>query len=154
MLVVRGEDRESGPVVVGADGSPDSTPTLEAAFAAAEMRKAEVTAVHSWTRAGGHAHGEHHDHRHDSATVAEEEGHLLEEALTQVRKDHPDVRAREHLVRGRPAKVLIELSKQAQLVVVGAHGRGGLTGLLLGSVSQQVLHHAYCPVLVMPRGNG
>ncbi|MEV0460383.1 universal stress protein [Catellatospora methionotrophica] len=154
VLVVRGEERAAGPVVVGADGSPDSVPTIEAAFTEAERRKAEVVAVHSWTRAGGHSHGEHHDHKHDTATVAEEEGHLLEQTLAQVRKDHPDVRTREHLVRGRPAKVLIELSKQAQLVVVGAHGRGGLTGLLLGSVSHQVLHHSYCPVLVVPRATG
>ncbi|GAA1405816.1 universal stress protein [Catellatospora coxensis] len=154
VLVVRGEERDSGPVVVGADGSPDSAPTVEAAFAQAEMRKTELTAVHTWTRASGHAHGEHHDHKHDSATVAEEEGHQLEEALAEQRKNHPDVLVREHLLRGKPAKVLVDLSKQAQLVVVGAHGRGGFTGLLLGSVSHQVLHHAHCPVLVVPRGGG
>ncbi|BCJ75489.1 universal stress protein [Catellatospora sp. IY07-71] len=154
VLVVRGERRDAGPVVVGVDGSPDSVRTIEAAFEEAAMRDTEVLAVHSWSRAGGHAHGEHHDHKHDAATVALEEGHLLEDALAGVRKDYPDVKVREHLLRGRPAKVLVELSKQAQLVVVGAHGRGGFTGLLLGSVSHQVLHHADSPVLVIPRTEG
>ncbi|MEV4411899.1 universal stress protein [Catellatospora sp. NPDC049609] len=151
VLVVRGEQHAEGPVVVGVDGSPDSVRTVEAAFEEAAMRGAELLAVHTWTRSTGHAHGEHHDHKHDSATVAREEGHLLEEAMAAVRKDYPDVPVREHLARGRPAKVLVELSKRAQLVVTGAHGRGGFAGLLLGSVSHQVLHHAACPVLVVPR---
>jgi nucleotide-binding universal stress UspA family protein len=152
VLVVRGAERDTGPVVVGVDGSPDSTHTIEAAFEEAARRKAEVLAVHSWTRSSGHGHGEHHDHRHDAATVAEEEGHLLEESLAAMRKDYPDVPVREHLLRGKPAKILVDLSRQAQLVVVGARGRGGLAGLLLGAVSHQVLHHADCPVLVIPRG--
>lgn len=151
VLVVRGDEHPGGPVVVGIDGSPDSTHTVEAAFAEAARRDAELLAVHSWTRPAGHAHGEHHDHKHDAATVAAEEGRLLEESLADVRKNYPDLRVGEHLVRSRPAKVLLELSRRAQLVVVGARGRGGFTGLLLGSVSHQVLHHSACPVLVVPR---
>ncbi|MFD0788200.1 universal stress protein, partial [Micromonospora azadirachtae] len=49
----------------------------------------------------------------------------------------------------RPGKALTEASRTAQLVVVGGQGRGELTGLLLGSVSQSVLHHADCPVAVV-----
>jgi nucleotide-binding universal stress UspA family protein len=58
------------------------------------------------------------------------------------------VTVRELVGRNRPAQALIEAARGARLIVVGSRGRGGFTGLALGSVSQAVLHHASCPVLV------
>ena len=55
------------------------------------------------------------------------------------------------VVQGHPAQALVDRSDQARLIVVGSRGRGGFTGLLLGSVSQHVVSHARCPVVVMPR---
>ena len=53
------------------------------------------------------------------------------------------------VVCGSPAAVLTELSKEVELLVVGSRGRGGFTGLLLGSVSQQVAHHSRCPLVII-----
>jgi nucleotide-binding universal stress UspA family protein len=82
------------------------------------------------------------------ALAAEEEG-LLAESVAGFADRYPEVPVRRRLVRGSAAGALVEESKAAQLVVVGARGRGSAAGLLLGSVSHAVLHHAHCPVAVV-----
>jgi nucleotide-binding universal stress UspA family protein len=62
---------------------------------------------------------------------------------------YPEVEVRRVVERDRPAPALLEQAAGAQLVVVGSRGRGGLAGMLLGSVSHNVLHHSPCPVLVV-----
>ena len=69
--------------------------------------------------------------------------------LRALGKRYPQVRVRAEVVRQEPEPVLRELSDSAQLMVVGSRGRGALTGLLLGSVSQHLLYHAQCPVLIV-----
>ncbi|WP_265584010.1 universal stress protein [Streptomyces chromofuscus] len=67
---------------------------------------------------------------------------------------YPQVEVRHTVVRGHPVRVLSDAAQWAVLLVVGSRGLGGFSGLLLGSVSQGLLHHAPCPVAVVPHANG
>jgi nucleotide-binding universal stress UspA family protein len=135
-----------GPVVVGIDGSPTSEAALAFAFEAADLRGVPLLAVHTWT-----------DYQIESTMVAVLEGdaidadehRLLAERLAGWGEKYPDVRVQRLVTRYRPARTLLEQSAHAQLVVVGSRGRGGFAGMLLGSVSHAMLHHAGCPVAVV-----
>lgn len=81
------------------------------------------------------------------------EERLLAEALAGRMERGPGIAVEHRLVRGGAREALIEASRGAGLLIVGARGRGGFAGLLLGSVSQALLHHAHCPVAVV-RGAG
>jgi nucleotide-binding universal stress UspA family protein len=81
-------------------------------------------------------------------------GRLLSEIVAGRGAAHPDVELRHGLVTGHPVEKLAEASAHALALVVGSRGRGGFTGMLLDSVSQDVLRHAHCPVIVVPRGAG
>jgi nucleotide-binding universal stress UspA family protein len=67
---------------------------------------------------------------------------------------HPDARVSCHVVHRAPAKALLETAEGADLLVLGARGGGGFRGLLLGSISDQCVHHAPCPVTVVRAGVG
>lgn len=73
----------------------------------------------------------------------------MSEALAGRRERYPGVSVESRALRSQTREALIEASRSAQLLVVGARGRGGFAGLMLGSVSQAVLHHANCPVVVL-----
>jgi nucleotide-binding universal stress UspA family protein len=74
---------------------------------------------------------------------------LLAQDLAPWKEKYPDVDTEAMVIDGHAAEVLIGVSATAQLVVVGTRGHGGFVGLLLGSVGQQVIHHAECPVLIV-----
>jgi len=73
----------------------------------------------------------------------------LDELVGQRRTEHSVVSVSAHVIEGRPAVQLAARSRSATLLVVGSRGHGGIAGLLLGSVSQGVLHHAHCAVGVV-----
>jgi nucleotide-binding universal stress UspA family protein len=87
---------------------------------------------------------------HDAAELESAEWHAFKEAIVQVAEKHPSVAVTTRLIAGDVRHVLTEASTGAQLMVVGSRGRGGLAGLILGSVSNYLLHHGHCPIAVIP----
>lgn len=141
---------EEGPtVVVGIDGSKDSARAIDFAFDQADALHGEVVAVHAWTSpfltyADGASMLQF-----DEEKIREESRLLVAESVAGAAADHPDVNWTTELSPGSAAPALVRRSASADLVVVGSRGRGGFTGLLLGSVSQSVLHHTHCPVAIV-----
>ncbi|BBX21454.1 universal stress protein [Mycolicibacter terrae] len=139
---------DTAPVVVGIDGSPVSEAATALAFEEASLRGVELVAVYAWHDTGVL------DFPGIDAAAMESDGELaLAERLAGWRERYPDVTVRRVVVCDRPADQLVEQSQQAQLVVVGSHGRGGFTGMLLGSVSLAVVQSAHAPVLVVRPGS-
>lgn len=150
VLVVRPPDRpvpSSGPVVVGVDGSPGSAPALAFATDEAARRATTLVVLHAWsvdaTRTMRETYAD--TEAASRATGAE----LLADAAATAHRRRPGLGVDERLVHTlNPEQTLVEASRDAALVVVGSRGRGGFAGLLLGSVSQALIHHAQCPVVV------
>ncbi|WP_405064883.1 universal stress protein [Kribbella sp. NBC_01510] len=142
VVVVRGE-RRTGPVIVGTDGSAESDEAVRFAFDEADRTGLPLTVVHCW-------------HPHEQHVASIESTHellkgWLADSLQAYREKYPAVRVRASVIEGRPSARLVILSESASLVVVGSRGRGGVAGLLLGSVSQSLLHHADSPVAIVRR---
>ncbi|MBQ0896334.1 universal stress protein [Micromonospora sp. U56] len=150
VLVIRPEEQPipmDGPVVAGVDGSESAR--LAAGYAADEAarRNVPLVLVHVGPPDGDRPVPE--EVEESQAAYHAEAVRLLAGASAAVRADHPDLVVREHPVRAAgAAQGLIEASGAASMLAVGTRGRGGFTGLLLGSVSQTVVQHARCPVLV------
>ena len=83
----------------------------------------------------------------------EEELAKLTRVTAAVAARYPDVKLGQHLFVGKPAEVLVQTTQTADVVVLGTRGLGGFPGLLLGSVSQAVLHHGRSPMMVVPGAN-
>lgn len=134
----------SGRVVVGVDGSEVSAAAIRFAFQEAAHRRIGVTAVHAAMPTRRPASF------HVPADIVEQvDQQLFAEAMENNRVLVPGIDVQTKLVHSHPAQALIDEADGAELVVVGSRGRGGFTGMLLGSVSQAVLHHAACPVAVV-----
>jgi nucleotide-binding universal stress UspA family protein len=123
--------------VVGADGSPASDAAVDFAFEEAELRGAPLLAVCALADAPG-ALGGAQDRRDD-----------FELAVTRWEKEHPEVTVLQRVAVGGARDALLTAAHEAQMLVVGSRGRGGLRGMMLGSVSRAVLDHSSCPVGVV-----
>ncbi|MEU4191719.1 universal stress protein [Kribbella sp. NPDC026611] len=140
---------EEPTVVVGVDGSKASAKAIEFAFEQADALQARVVAVHAWTSPFLTYDDAASMLQFDEAKVNEESRLLVSESVAGAAAEHPDVQWTTELVSGSAAPALIRRSETADLLVVGSRGRGGFTGLLLGSVGQSVLHHTHCPTAIV-----
>ena len=138
-------------IVVGVDGSDGSTAALEFAAEEAALRKAPLRIVAAWDVPAA-VYGSGFTPAVDAGTLEALGGRmqeLAEEAAEAAKKLQPSIEVEAAAVAGQPADVLLERAAGAGLIVVGRRGLGGFKTLLLGSVSQQVVHHASCPVVVV-----
>ncbi|NMO57281.1 universal stress protein [Actinoplanes sp. TBRC 11911] len=149
VLVIRGDARADGPVVVGVDGSPDSVEALAFAAEEADLRGAEMVALHAWDRAN---HTELNDNLPMTSEFwsdGDEERRVLAESLAGLAEKYPDLRISRQVRHGSARRLLGDWSRSAQLVVVGTRGHRGLTSVVLGSVGRHLVHHAACPTAVV-----
>jgi nucleotide-binding universal stress UspA family protein len=129
-----------GRIVVGIDGSKDGQRALEWALDEARGRGAELVVVHAWEYPVAP-----YTFPLDSGDIASE---VLAASLEQV--ETHDVAVRTRLVEGRPVASLVREAAGADLLVVGSRGHGRVAAVVLGSVSTGCVHHAACPVVVVP----
>ncbi|MET7423671.1 universal stress protein [Dactylosporangium sp. NPDC005555] len=148
VTVVRGSVHPAGGVLVGVDSDPRAAQVVTAAFAEARQRGCPLLAVRVIETPPTPSAIGTPPLMYD---VAEVRRSLTDEAtrlVAAVGDRFPDVRWELHGVDGDAGRVLAHRSEDAQLVVVGSRGHGGLSGLLLGSVGLHLLHRAACPVLI------
>jgi nucleotide-binding universal stress UspA family protein len=143
-------DRSSRTIVVGVDEGPSSRHAVDFALRVAEAEKAPVLALRAWHDAALERSGVVLALRQDlDEELRRAETASVDAVLTPAMADHPGVVVTTDVVAAHPQRVLTDASQHAALVVVGTRGRGGFSGLLLGSVSQALLQHAHCPVAVV-----
>ncbi|HSK55477.1 MAG TPA: universal stress protein [Jiangellales bacterium] len=149
--VVEQVDGVDGGVVVGVDDSDNSRAALSAAAEEARLRGCPLHVVRAWglTNAPKPPTWEP-GYVPPFSEYEEAVEHWLEVQVRSVLGEDHGLEVRLHPVHAAPAGVLVDASLRADLVVVGARGLGGFMGLLLGSVSDQLVRHAHCPVLVVP----
>ncbi|UXY31854.1 universal stress protein [Streptomyces sp. HUAS TT20] len=128
--------------VVGVDGSARSTAAVDFAFEEAALHGAALRALYVWQPGPLRVF--------DEQAEQQEHRRVLSEIVAGRKERYPEVELHHELVVGHPVQVLTEQSTHALGLVVGSRGHGGFAGMVLGSVSQGVLHYAHCPVVVVP----
>ena len=142
-------------VVVGVDGSPRAELALRWAIREAKAWDAELVAVTGVPVTAGAGALAWLPAAVDHDQVLQEVAAALDVLIDRVAAEEPGGPTIQRTVRdGTGAQLLTEVSDTADLLVVGSRGRGGFAGLLLGSTSQAVLHHAQCPVVVVNQHSG
>ena len=137
-------------IVVGVDGSPNSIAALQWAGQWARATGAHVRAIYAWRLPPMVVPPAHLGLGSPSADEPPDVAAQELASFVAAAGILADVKVEAHTREGRPAPMLLEEARRADLLVVGARGHEGFTGLLLGSVATAVAHHAPCPVAVIP----
>ncbi len=147
--------KQTGPVVVGVDGSANSRAALAVAFEAAAIRGVDLVALHAW-------HDDMTFEVNESGVIGADIGDegllqieraLVSEELAGWSERYPDVVVHPVVRKGDAATVLLEQGAAGSMIVVGSRGRGGFKGALLGSTSQDLIARADAPVVVVRSGD-
>jgi nucleotide-binding universal stress UspA family protein len=138
-------------IVVGVDGSGHSHRALIRAIKEAAIHHAPLTVLTVHQAIMGYAGGPvpYPEDKIETERAREAAQAETDKALAEVGEPRPES-VTVHAVHGFPAQVLIDASRDADMIVLGSRGVGGFGLLLMGSVTSQVTHHAACPVLIVP----
>ena len=136
-------------IVVGVDGSENSRGALEWAIDEANIRRARLTVVHAWQIPNVVLSSPVATAAYDDDVWRDAATETVDAALKSVAGEALPAEIDRQVIEGPAAKVLVDAAEDADMIVVGSRGRGGFAGLLLGSVSQHVAHHARCPVVIV-----
>jgi nucleotide-binding universal stress UspA family protein len=154
-MIVRGTTREPlHTIILALDIVDPAQELLVLAFEEASRRGARLRVLNAcdfdWRPADRMETGDEVDHAEAQAMA--DLRNAIEELLGPRRTEYPGVRLEAEVIQGTPGAVLTEATKHADLIVTGAHRRGDAhSGMRLGPVTQTLLHHADCPVVVVPR---
>lgn len=138
-----------GQVVVGIDALGVNNPAVWAAASAAQAHGRPLRLVS--TRAPFYRDSIWLDHGENADRFREDVAGELDPVLAELRERYPELDVSWNFYIGKPAEILVHITRTAELMVLGTRGHGGFPGLLLGSVSQAVLHHGSCPMMVVPK---
>ncbi|MFF7776849.1 universal stress protein [Streptomyces tanashiensis] len=155
VVVVRGDlhslEARHRRILLGVGDHEVDAPAVRFAFREAAVRDAELDVVSAWRRSGHEPVDPSLAAAEPGAAFAHRASELLDKALEPVARAYPGVRLRRTVVEGPAPRVLTERAAAADLLVVGARRRHRLVGPELGRVVHRALHHASCPVAVVPR---
>ncbi|MDQ2812032.1 MAG: universal stress protein [Actinomycetota bacterium] len=141
-------------IVVGVDGSPSSRTALRWAVRQANLTNGTVDAVMAWEIPMVlQSYGFAPIYVEEDGSFEENAKKTIEAVISEETEPTDSQRVRSLVIKGHPAQVLLDAAAGADLLVVGSRGHGQFADALLGSVSQNCVHHAPCPVLIL-RGEG
>ncbi|WP_426404594.1 universal stress protein [Streptomyces sp. R-07] len=155
VVVVRGDrqalEARHQRILLGIGDHDVDAPAVRFAFREAAVRGAELDVVRAWRRPA-HEPVDHLLLSGEPGTYSEQRAaELLDKALEATAGEYPDVRLRRSTVEGPAHRELTDRSAAADLLIVGVRRRDRLVGLELGRVAHRALHHASCPVAVVPQ---